>query len=180
MFGFSVYFFGGSILVIQIEKYCYFVEGCIGSIGDKLWQMFLVSVCSYCEGLVNFVVCQDIVFIYFNLVLLLVVLGYGEVIGLVDGLWVWYGVDYWQVGEVFDGKVGFVVQGLVLCQVLVLMIVYCWFFFYLVLCGCDELDWMIDSYLWVLIQVGVIEVLLCDVVLVQKLVFCDLCSQLMV
>ena len=47
-----------------------------------------------------------------------------EVTGLADGLWVWYGADYRQVGEALDGKAGLAAQGLALRQVLALMIAH--------------------------------------------------------
>lgn len=55
--------------------------------------MVLVSVCVYWFGVNILEVCKLVVWVYLNLVLLLVVFGYGEVYGLGDGLWVWFVVD---------------------------------------------------------------------------------------
>ena len=46
------------------------------------------------------------------------------VTGLADGLWVWYGADYRQVGGALDSKAGLAAQGLALRQVLALMIAH--------------------------------------------------------
>ncbi|WP_194839637.1 transglycosylase domain-containing protein, partial [Pseudomonas aeruginosa] len=106
MLGFSAHSSGGSTLATQIEKYRHSAKGRTGSIGDKLRQMLSASVRSYREGPANFAARQDIVLTYLNSVPLSAAPGYGEVTGLADGLWVWYGADYRQVGEALDGKAG--------------------------------------------------------------------------
>ncbi|VFT35579.1 glycosyl transferase family 51 [Pseudomonas aeruginosa] len=177
MLGFSAHSFGGSTLATQIEKYRHSAEGRTGSIGDKLRQMLSASVRSYREGPANFAARQDIVLTYLNSVPLSAAPGYGEVTGLADGLWVWYGADYRQVGEALDGKAGLAAQGLALRQVLALMIAHRRPSFYLAPRGRDELDRMTDSHLRVLTQAGVIEAPLRDAALAQKLAFRDPRSQ---
>ncbi|HGE2346870.1 transglycosylase domain-containing protein [Pseudomonas aeruginosa] len=177
MLGFSAHSSGGSTLATQIEKYRHSAEGRTGSIGDKLRQMLSASVRSYREGPANFAARQDIVLTYLNSVPLSAAPGYGEVTGLADGLWVWYGADYRQVGEALDGKAGLAAQGLALRQVLALMIAHRRPSFYLAPRGRDELDRMTDSHLRVLTQAGVIEAPLRDAALAQKLAFRDPRSQ---
>lgn len=177
MLGFSTHSSGGSTLATQIEKYRHSAEGRTGSIGDKLRQMLSASVRSYREGPANFAARQDIVLTYLNSVPLSAAPGYGEVTGLADGLWVWYGADYRQVGEALDGKAGLAAQGLALRQVLALMIAHRRPSFYLAPRGRDELDRMTDSHLRVLTQAGVIEAPLRDAALAQKLAFRDPRSQ---
>ena len=175
MLGFSAHSSGGSTLATQIEKYRHSAEGRTGSIGDKLRQMLSASVRSYREGPANFAARQDIVLTYLNSVPLSA--APGEVTGLADGLWVWYGADYRQVGEALDGKAGLAAQGLALRQVLALMIAHRRPSFYLAPRGRDELDRMTDSHLRVLTQAGVIEAPLRDAALAQKLAFRDPRSQ---
>lgn len=169
---------GGSILVIQIEKYCYFLDGIICDGSEKLCQMVLGSVCVYCDGEEILLVCYWIFVDYFNIVLFFVVFGYGEVNGLGDGLWVWFVVDFVEVNVLLvvfdDNGLCFVVQGCVLYQVVVLMIVYCWLLFYLLFKGCDVFVCFFESYVCLFVENGLISLVLCDVVLVELLKFCDM------
>lgn len=162
---------GGSMFVMQIEKFCYLFEGCIVMLFEKLWQIVFVLVCVYLNGLQMMFVCCMIVVCYLNLVLFVVWLYVGEIIGIGDGFVVWYGCDFNDVNCVlFVLMIGDNVdqQGKMFCEVLLLLIVQCVLLYFLN-CGYLVLQKLIDSYLWLLLNGGVILFVLCDVVFVVQI-----------
>ena len=82
---------GGSTLATQLEKYRHSPGGVTTSMFEKLRQMFSASLRAYSNGIDTSAARRRIVLDYLNTVPLAAAPGYGEVSGLGDGLWVWYG-----------------------------------------------------------------------------------------
>jgi membrane peptidoglycan carboxypeptidase len=171
---------GGSTLATQIEKYRHSVDGRTNSIRDKLRQMASASVRAYQGGAENLPARRNVVLTYLNSVPLSAQPGYGEVSGLPDGLWIWYGADYQQVNRLLSSPVGqgaeLEAQGRALRQVVSLMIAHRRPSYYLAR-GRKPLGELTDSYLRLLAQAGVIDAPLRDAALAQRLEFRDPQSQ---
>lgn len=84
---------GGSTLATQIEKYRHASDGRTSSVGDKLQQMVSASLRAYQQGEDTSEARRQIVRNYLNTMPLSAKAGFGEVHGLGDGLWAWYGRD---------------------------------------------------------------------------------------
>ncbi|MFZ5764906.1 MAG: transglycosylase domain-containing protein [Thermodesulfobacteriota bacterium] len=85
---------GGSTLATQIEKYRHSPEGMTRTPLDKLQQMASASVRIYLDGEDTTIARRRIVYNYLNSVPLSAAGGLGEVNGIGDGMWAWYGVDF--------------------------------------------------------------------------------------
>ncbi len=85
---------GGSTLATQLEKIRHSPEGRTGSIGDKLKQMVSASLRAYRQGQETTQVRRQITADYINSLPLSSFPGYGEVLGLGDGLTVWFEADF--------------------------------------------------------------------------------------
>lgn len=85
--------FGGSTLATQIEKYRHSSQGRTNGVEDKLRQITTASVRAYQGGPDTTLARERIVVDYLNSTPLSARTGFGEVIGLGDGLWAWYGTD---------------------------------------------------------------------------------------
>ena len=90
---------GGSTLATQIEKYRHSPEGRTESVKEKLRQMASASVRAYLDGANTLPARRQIVVDYLNTVPLGAQSGFGEVNGLGDGLWAWYGRDFAEVNR---------------------------------------------------------------------------------
>ncbi len=88
---------GGSTLATQIEKFRHSPGGLTTDGVEKLRQMASASVRAYLGGLDTGAMRHRIVVQYLNSVPLSAMRGYGEVDGIGDGLWVWYGRSFGQV-----------------------------------------------------------------------------------
>lgn len=88
---------GGSTLATQIEKYRHSPEGRTGTVADKLQQMVSASLRAYLHGEDTTRARQQVVTHYLNTMPLAAKSGFGEVHGLGDGLWAWYGRDLPEV-----------------------------------------------------------------------------------
>ena len=95
--------FGGSTLATQIEKFRHSPEGRTGGIEDKLRQITTASVRAYQDGPLTTGARQRIVVEYINSTPLSARAGFGEVIGLGDGLWAWYGTDLKEAARLLEG-----------------------------------------------------------------------------
>jgi membrane peptidoglycan carboxypeptidase len=84
---------GGSTLAIQLEKYRHSPGGRTNSIGDKLRQVASASLKAYRDGADTRASRHDIVLDYFNTVPLAGASGYGEINGLGDGMYIWFGIE---------------------------------------------------------------------------------------
>jgi membrane peptidoglycan carboxypeptidase len=88
---------GGSTLATQIEKYRHSPQGRTRSMRDKLQQMASASVRAYLDGENTEARRRQIVADYLDTVPLSAQAGVGEVNGLGDALWAWYGRDFDEV-----------------------------------------------------------------------------------
>jgi membrane peptidoglycan carboxypeptidase len=96
---------GGSTLATQIEKYRHSPHGRTDSVGEKLRQMASASLRAYLGGEHTLARRQQILVDYLNTVPLSAQLGFGEVHGLGDGLWAWYGRDFDEVNRLLSALV---------------------------------------------------------------------------
>ena len=84
---------GASTLATQLEKLRHSTEGRTRSRGEKLHQMEAAALRGYLGGENTEAARRQIVVDYLNSVPLAAIAGHGEVTGLNDGLWAWYGAD---------------------------------------------------------------------------------------
>ena len=85
---------GGSTLATQIEKFRHSPEGRTTSAPEKLRQIVTASLRAYRNGERTGDTRRRIVLDYINSIPLAAAPGYGEVIGMGDGMWAWYGMDF--------------------------------------------------------------------------------------
>ncbi|HEY9028877.1 MAG TPA: transglycosylase domain-containing protein, partial [Burkholderiaceae bacterium] len=90
---------GGSTLATQIEKYRHSPDGRTDSPREKLRQMASASLRAYLDGEDTLPRRRQIVLDYLNTVPLSAKAGFGEVNGLGDGLWAWYGREFDEVNR---------------------------------------------------------------------------------
>ena len=90
---------GGSTLATQIEKMRYSPGGATASAGEKIRQMVSASLRAYGHGEETMEARKRIVGDYLNGLPLAATAGHGEVHGLGDGLWAWYGADFDAVNQ---------------------------------------------------------------------------------
>ncbi len=88
---------GGSTIATQLEKYRHSKEGRTSSARDKLLQMLSASYRAYLYGRETVETRKSVVLQYINSIPLAALRGYGEVNGLGDGLWAWYGADFDEI-----------------------------------------------------------------------------------
>lgn len=91
--GFSDSIQGGSTLATQMEKFRHSPQGRTQSVWDKLRQLIGASLKVYREGTDTRPRRQEIVIDYLNSVPLSAVPGYGEVTGIGEGLYAWFGLQ---------------------------------------------------------------------------------------
>ena len=84
---------GASTLATQLEKLRHSTEGRTRSVREKLLQVRAAALRSYLDGENTEAARRRIVADYLNSVPLAAIAGHGEVTGLDDGLWAWYGAD---------------------------------------------------------------------------------------
>jgi membrane peptidoglycan carboxypeptidase len=147
---------GGSTLATQIEKYRHSPEGRTASLTDKLRQMASATLRSYQDGPDTGATRRRIVLEYLNTVPLSAKLGYGEVNGIGDGMWVWYGRDFAEVNRILSSKTVNPEFALVYKEALSLMIAQRRPAYYLG-AGEKDLELLTNSHLRVLAQAGVIS-----------------------
>ncbi|MDP2031700.1 MAG: transglycosylase domain-containing protein [Thiobacillus sp.] len=97
---------GGSTLPTQIEKYRHSPEGLTNGMGDKLRQMGSASLRAYLDGANTLPMRRKTVMAYLNTVPLAAAPRFGEVNGIGDGLWAWYGLDFAELNRVLSKKPG--------------------------------------------------------------------------
>ncbi|MBU1395534.1 MAG: transglycosylase domain-containing protein [Gammaproteobacteria bacterium] len=90
---------GGSTLPTQIEKYRHSPEGLTASMSAKLRQMGTASLRAYLDGPNTLPMRRKTVMAYLNTVPLAAAPRFGEVNGIGDGLWAWYGLDFDEVNR---------------------------------------------------------------------------------
>jgi membrane peptidoglycan carboxypeptidase len=90
---------GGSTLATQTEKFRHSHEGRTNGIFDKLRQMISASLRAYHQSPKSLIARRQIALQYINSVPLSAVPGFGEVNGLGDGLWAYFGQDFDQINR---------------------------------------------------------------------------------
>lgn len=90
---------GGSTLATQMEKFRHSPGGRTHDAGDKFHQVASASLRAYLDGPDTREARRRIVTDYLNSTPLSARPGYGEVIGIGDGLWVWFGADLAEVNR---------------------------------------------------------------------------------
>ena len=163
---------GGSTLATQIEKYRHASEGRTTSMHQKWQQMVSAALRAYQQGEDTLTARQQIVLSYMNTMPLSAKAGFGEVHGLGDGLWAWYGRDFEQVSHLLNPSavqpVDLKAQALLYKQALSLLISQRRPSYYLA-ANEAELEQMTDSHLRLLGGAGVITTELRDAALQAKL-----------
>lgn len=166
---------GGSTLATQIEKYRHSPEGRTASGKEKLRQMASASLRAYLDGPDTTARRRRIVVDYLNTVPLAARTGFGEVNGIGDGLWAWYGREFDEVnralGSAVDGEAAdeaLQAKALAFKQALSLMIAQrrpAWY-----LGGGEaELADLADTHLRLLADAGVVDARLRDAALPLRL-----------
>ncbi len=159
---------GGSTLATQIEKYRHSPEGRTSSLTDKFNQMVSASLRAYQDGEDTTKVRHQIVVDYLNSVPLSAKPGYGEVNGIGDGMWVWYGRDFQEINLALSGDLTRPDAALAYKQALSLFIAQRRPSYYLD-AGAADLEQLTDSHLRLLAQAGVISLSLRDAALQVRL-----------
>ncbi len=164
---------GGSTLATQVEKYRHSPEGRTGDPQEKIRQMVSASVRTYREGPQTLATRQRIVRDYLNSVPLSAAPGHGEVHGIADGLRLWFGADFREVNRLLDPRspeaVDQQARGLALRQVLSLLIAQRRPSYYLG-AGREEMAALTDSHIRLLANGGIIDTVLRDAALSQRVV----------
>jgi membrane peptidoglycan carboxypeptidase len=93
---------GGSTLATQIEKYRHAPAGRTEDVAAKLRQMASASLRAYRDGPDTAAVRRQIVVDYLNSTPLSARAGFGEVNGIGDGLWAWFGTDFEHANRVLS------------------------------------------------------------------------------
>ena len=159
---------GGSTLATQIEKYRHSPDGRTSSLKDKLRQMYSATLRAYQGGEDTTKARQQIVVDYINTVPLSAKLGYGEVNGIGDGMWVWYGRDFATVNKALAGPIDTADAALVYKEALSLFIAQRRPAHYLG-AGANDLEELTNTHLRVLAANNVITPQLRDLASAQKL-----------
>ncbi len=95
---------GGSTLSTQIEKYRHSPEGLTSDMSEKLRQMATASLRAYLDGPNTLPMRKKTVMAYLNTVPLAAAPRFGEVNGIADGLWAWYGLDFGEINAILAKK----------------------------------------------------------------------------
>ncbi len=172
---------GGSTLATQIEKYRHSPDGITHDAREKLRQMVSAAVRAYQQGETTLPVRRQLVLDYMNTVPLSAAPRHGEVHGLGDGLWVWFGTDPERVRQLLSPEAhpdsadhaDLAERAQVLRQAVALMIAHRRPSWYLTQ-GRDDLNQSTDAHLRVLAAEGIIDTALRDEALRRPLVFRDM------
>lgn len=114
---------GGSTLATQIEKFRHSPGGRTHDTDDKFHQMMSAALRAYQDGEETQPARRRIVLDFVNSVPLGGIPGYGEVNGLGDGLWAWYGRDFATVNQLLaDPKAELTERALAFKQALSLFV----------------------------------------------------------
>jgi len=170
---------GASTLATQLEKFRHSTEGRTRSGREKLLQMEAASLRSYLGGENTEAARRRIVADYLNSVPLAAIAGAGEVTGLGDGLWAWYGADLDEVNRLLweEARVGRATDSAAVArravayrQVLSLMLAHRRPSYLLLQAeGRDELRKQTDQHLRLLARKGIISAELRDAALAVDL-----------
>lgn len=167
---------GASTLATQIEKYRHSPDGRTRDIQEKLRQMVTAIARTYLDGPDTTKTRQHILLTYLNSTPLGSRPGYGEIIGLGDGLWVWYGTDFAEANRILSepahGGAGLYRKARAYKQALSLLLAQRRPSYYL-MADPAALSALTDRYLRLLGAAGVIDPALQDSALQAELRFRD-------
>lgn len=173
---FEVPSMGGSTLATQTEKFRHSAHGRTPSVKDKLLQMVSASVRAYRHGEDTTLFRKRLVLDYVNSVPLSAAPGFGEVNGLGDGLYVWYGTSFDEMNRLLNLREPMgeelVQQAKVIKQVISLMIAHRRPSYYLVH-GRERLSELCNSYARLLANHGILSKVQLEYILAQPLEFRD-------
>jgi len=165
---------GGSTLATQIEKYRHSPGGITHNAREKLRQMASAAVRAYRQGEATLPVRRQTVLDYLNTVPLSAAPRHGEVNGLGDGLWVWFGTELADTqASLAPGPVDTAARGRVLRQAVALMIAHRRPSWYLGQ-GRQDLNATTDAYLRLMAAEGLIPPDWRDAALAEPLAFRDM------
>lgn len=102
--GLPIHAEGGSTLATQLVKFRHSAGGRTHAAREKLQQMLSASLSAYREGPDTDAAREQIVLDYVNTMPLAATPGYGEVTGLGEGLWAWFGRDLDKVRGALSGS----------------------------------------------------------------------------
>jgi membrane peptidoglycan carboxypeptidase len=163
---------GASTLATQIEKFRHSPDGRTEGMTEKLRQMITATARAYLDGPQTTGAQQEIITSYLNSTPLGSRPGYGEVVGLGDGLLAWYGADFALVNRLLGPRQAHggeaVRRARVYKQALSLLIALRRPTYYLN-SGRPELERLTNAYLRALAAAGVIDRRLRDAALRQRL-----------
>ena len=167
---------GGSTLATQIEKFRHSPGGRTQGAGEKLRQMISASLRAYQDGTDTTAHRRQVALDYINGTPLSARRGFGEVNGVGDGLFTWFGADFGEVNDVLTrpAKDVFALarKARAYKQVLALLIAQRRPSHYL-LAGRDDLARLCDQHLRLLMRDGVIDADLGETALGVELRFLD-------
>ncbi|ANJ72467.1 transglycosylase domain-containing protein [Ralstonia insidiosa] len=160
---------GGSTLATQIEKYRHSPEGRTDSPSEKLRQMASASVRAYLNGEDTTAARHQLAVTYLNTVPLGARAGFGEIQGIGDALWVWYGRDFAEVNKLLapDSTAPLAARALAYKEALSLLVSQRRPSYYQE--NLDDLESLTNAYLRILATAGVIPADLRDSALAQSL-----------
>jgi membrane peptidoglycan carboxypeptidase len=162
---------GGSTLATQLEKYRHSPHGFTTDIADKFRQLVSASVRSYQHGVDTSQSRQKIVLDYINTVPLAATPTYGEVNGMGEGLYAWFGADPSRVNQLLRQPPPYSdAQGLALKQVMALIVAQRRPSYYL-LQGRADLEQLSNRHLSLMQQQGVVPADLASKAIQQRLSF---------
>ncbi len=148
---------GGSTMATQLEKYRHSPEGRTSTGKEKIRQMLSASLRAYLNGEENISARKKLVVDYINSVPLAAINGYGEVNGLGDGLWAWYGADFDSINRCLSSSSeSMEARGLAFKQVLSLFLAHRRPSYYLVE-DQSALKSLTDRYIKILANAGIIS-----------------------
>ena len=162
---------GGSTLATQLEKYRHTPQGFTSDIADKFRQLVSASVRVYQTGTDTSAARQRIVLDYLNTVPLAATPAYGEVNGIAEGLYAWFGAPPELINQLLlQGAPYTEQQGVALKQVIALIIAQRRPSYYL-LQGRADLEQLSNRHLALMQQQGVIPAELATRAIQQPLQF---------
>jgi membrane peptidoglycan carboxypeptidase len=167
---------GGSTLATQMEKFRHSPQGVTGSIEEKLRQMASASVRAYKNSEDTRAYRRQLVVDYLNTVPLSAAPGFGEVNGLGDGLFVWYGDEFAAVNALLKEEnprgERLIAQARAYKRALSLMVAHRRPSYYLD-AGRDDLARLCDSHIRILARDNIVPPELAAAALKERLVFRD-------
>jgi len=171
-FGHQGQVIGASTLATQIEKFRHSPDGRTRSPKEKLRQMLSASLRAYQGGMNTLPARRTIVKDYLNSMPLAAAPGRGEVLGLGDGLWAWYGMDFAEANRLLvDASAPWdPARAQAYKRVLSLILAARRPYYYLTE-DPEALEELTESYLRVIARAGVLDGRRRDAALAQRLQF---------